>query len=295
MRGMSGMSGMSEGDRSRRFAVVGATGQQGGATVRALLAAGVGVRGLTRDPSSPSARSLAGQGVEMVRGDAGDPSSLRAAFTGVGGAFVMTTPFGPGGTDRETEEGNALVDAVQAAGVPHLVLSSVGGAERESGVPHFESKRRVEEHVADLGLGATILRPAFFMDNLTSIMAPPVEDGTLVLRMPLPADVPLQMVAVEDIGAAAAAALLDPGRVPGGAIELAGDEVTGEQAASAFGTARGLPARYEALPVDVLPDEDSRAMFTWFTHLPAYQADIGACRRLVPDLHTLPVWLAEQG
>jgi uncharacterized protein YbjT (DUF2867 family) len=284
---------MSEGDGSRRFAVVGATGQQGGATVRALLASGAAVRGLTRDPSSRSARALADQGVEMVRGDAGDPSSLQAAFTGVAGAFVMTTPFGPGGTERETEDGNALADAVQAAGVPHLVFSSVGGAERDSGVPHFESKRRVEEHVADLGLNATILRPAFFMDNLTSM--PGVEDGTLVLRMPLPADVPLQMVAVEDIGTAAAAALLDPARVPGGAIELAGDEVTGVQAASAFGAARGLPARYEALPVDVLPDEDQKAMFTWFTHLPAYQADIEACRRLVPDLHTLRAWLAEQG
>jgi uncharacterized protein YbjT (DUF2867 family) len=286
---------MSEGDASRRFAVVGATGQQGGATVRALLAAGAAVRGLTRDPSSPSARALTKQGVEMVHGDAGDPSSLRAAFTGVAGAFVMTTPFGPGGIERETEEGNALVDAVRAAGVPHLVLSSVGGAERHSGVPHFESKRRVEEHVADLGLSATILRPAFFMDNLTSMMSPTVEDGTLVLRMPLPADVPLQMVAVQDIGTAAAATLLDPARVPSGAIELAGDEVTGQQAASAFGTARALPARYEALPVDVLPDEDQKAMFTWFAHLPAYQADIAACRRLVPDLHTLSTWLAEQG
>ena len=282
---------MTGGDASPVYAVVGATGQQGGATVRALLAAGARVRALTRDPSSARARTLAERGVQVVRGDAGDPASVRAAFEGAVGAFVMTTPFGPGGTERETEEGIALVDAVRDADVPHLVLNSVGGAERDTGIPHFESKRRVEEHVERLGLDATLVRPVFFMENLPGSVSE--EDGALVLRLPLPARVPLQMVAVEDIGAASAAALLHPARVPGGAIELVGDEVTGEQAAAAFGRARGLPARYEALPVEVLPDEDLTAMFTWFAHPPAYQGDVEASRRLVPDLHTLDDWLAQ--
>jgi uncharacterized protein YbjT (DUF2867 family) len=187
----------------RVFAVVGATGQQGGATVDALLTAGARVRALTRDPSSDGARSLAQRGVEVVPADAGDPASLRAAFAGVDGAFVMTTPFGPGGTERETEEGHAFVDAVRDVGVPHLVLNSVGGAERSTGIPHFESKRRVEEHVQELGLSATFVRPVFFMENLTASPLA-VEDGTLVLRQPLPGGIPLQMVAVQDIGAAAA-------------------------------------------------------------------------------------------
>jgi uncharacterized protein YbjT (DUF2867 family) len=283
---------MTSGD-GRLFAVVGATGQQGGATVRALLAAGARVRGLTRDPGSRGGQALARQGVEVVRGDARDPASLRAAFDGADAAFVMTTPFGPGGAEQETEQGVALVDAVRDAGVPRLVLNSVGGAERDTGIPHFESKRRVEEHVERLGLVARVVRPVFFMENLTWMVAPE-DDGTLVLRMPLPGGVPLQMVAVRDIGAASAAALLDPSRVPGGAIELVGDEVTGEQAAEAFGRARGRPARYEALPVDVLSDDDQRAMFTWFAHPPAYRGDLEASRRLVPDLHDLPAWLAEQ-
>ena len=147
---------MTSGD-SPLFAVVGATGQQGGATVRALLAAGARVRGLTRDPGSRGGQALARQGVEVVRGDAGDPASLRAAFDGADAAFVMTTPFGPGGAEQETEQGIALVDAVRDAGVPRLVLNSVGGAERGTGIPHFESKRRVEEHVERLGLTATVV------------------------------------------------------------------------------------------------------------------------------------------
>jgi uncharacterized protein YbjT (DUF2867 family) len=285
---------MTDQDATPLFAVVGATGQQGGSTVRALLVAGARVRALTRNPSSDSARVLERQGVQVVRADAGKPESLRPAFDGVDGAFVMTTPGGPGGTQGETAEGIAFVDAVHDAGVPHLVFSSVGGAERGTGIPHFESKRRVEEHVLDLGLDTTFVRPVFFMENLAA-MTSPTDDGTLVLRMPLPAGIPLQMVAVEDIGAAAAAALLDPARVAGGAIELVGDELTGEQTAAAFGRARDVPARYEALPVEVLAsDEDMTAMFTWFAHLPAYQGDVTASRRLVPTLHDLPAWLATE-
>jgi uncharacterized protein YbjT (DUF2867 family) len=280
-------------DDGRLFAVVGATGQQGGATVRALLGARARVRGLTRDPESRGGQALAKQGVEVVRADAGDPASLRAAFDGADAAFVMTTPFGPGGAEQETEQGIALVDAVRDVGVPRLVLNSVGGADRGTAIPHFESKRRVEEHVERLGLAATVVRPVFFMENLTGMVATE-DDGTLVLRMPLPADVPLQMVAVRDIGTASAAALLDPSRVPGGAIELVGDEVTGEQAAEAFGWARGRSARYEALPVDVLHDDDQEAMFTWFAHPPAYRGDLDVSRRLVPDLLDLRSWLAEQ-
>jgi uncharacterized protein YbjT (DUF2867 family) len=288
----SGRDGALDGAAGPLFAVVGATGQQGGATVSALLAAGARVRGLTRDPASDAARALARRGVEMVRGDAGDPAGLRSAFAGVDGALVMTTPFGPGGTEQETADGVAFVDAVHDAGVPRLVFNSVGGAERSTGIPHFESKRRVEEHVAEVGLAATFVRPVFFMENLAG--AASTDDGTLVLRLPLPGGVPVQMVAVADIGSASAAALLDPARVPGGAIELVGDEVTGEQAAAAFGAARGLPARYEPLPLDVLPDDDQKAMFTWFTHVPAYRGDLEESRRLVPDLHDLPTWLAQQ-
>jgi uncharacterized protein YbjT (DUF2867 family) len=276
------------------FAVVGATGQQGGATARALLAAGERVRGLTRDPASDAARALADAGAEVVRADLADPESVRAAFDGATRVFGVTTPF-ERGPDAETSQGIVLADAAASAGVEHVVYSSVGGAERGSGVPHFESKRRVEEHLESLGLPVTFVRPVFFMDNFRW-MAPAPEDGELVFRLALPAGVPLQMIASSDVGAVAAAVLRDPARVPGGAIEIAGDERTGEQIAAAMGEAAGEPARYEALPLEVLGDnEDMRRMFDWFAHLPAYQADISAVRELQPDLQDLPTWLSRSG
>jgi uncharacterized protein YbjT (DUF2867 family) len=271
-------------------AVVGATGQQGGATARALLAAGAKVRALVRDPAKPAAQALVAAGAELVIADLEDPESLRAAFDGASRVFAMTTMDSARGTSGETADGIAVADAAQAAFVQHLVYSSVGGAERNTGIPHFESKRRVEEHIESIGIPATFVRPAFFYENLVG-QPPAPENGTIVVRLPLPDGIPLQMVAVEDIGAVAAAVLIDPSRVPGGAVEIAGDELTGSGIASVFGRQAALPARYEALPVDAVGDDDLRAMFAWFAKLPAYQADRALTAQLDPQVQPLQQWL----
>jgi uncharacterized protein YbjT (DUF2867 family) len=228
-----------------------------------------------------------------VQIDAKDPASLSNALQGVDSFFFMTTPYGDPQTpdiDGEIQQGVDFVDAAAAAQVPHVVFSSVGGAERNSGVPHFESKRRIEEHLLSRGLSATIVRPVFFMDNFLS-MAPTVENNELVVRLAFPDGIKLQTVAVRDIGVVAAAALLDPAAIPA-TIEIAGDELTGSEIAATFGARVGLSARYEALPVEVLDgNDDLQKMFRWFADTPAYQADIAAVRRIDPDLWNLPAWL----
>ena len=280
---------------TRTYAVVGATGQQGGATARALLTAGARVRALVRDPTSAPAQDLATLGGHLTRADLDDARSLRAAFTDVDGVFAMTTMATERGTEGEVENGTAIADAAAAAGVPHVVYSSVGGAERHTGIPHFESKRRVEEHLKSLGLSTIFVRPTFFMDNFIRYSRPQIEDGTLVLRMPLPAGVPLQMIATDDVGTVSAAALLDPDIIGGQSIEIAGDELTGEQIAAVHGDHAGLPARYEPVPLDVLADNpDQQAMFAWFAQLPAYQADFAATKRIAPAVATLATWLASK-
>jgi uncharacterized protein YbjT (DUF2867 family) len=204
----------------------------------------------------------------------------------------MTTPGLDQRTDVEMSHGHAIADAAAAAGVPHVVYSSVGGAERHTAIPHFDSKRDVEEYLVARGLSTTFVRPVFFMDNFAQFMTPTMEDGTLTLRIPLPPGIPLQMIAVEDVGAVAAAAALDPDRVAGGAIEIAGDELTGEQIAEAYRHRYDVPARYEPLPIDVLGgDADQRAMFEWFAHLPAFRADFAATRALAPGAKTFEQWL----
>lgn len=283
--------GSNTGAQDRVFAVIGATGQQGGATARALLRAGAGVRAVVRDRHAATAEKLAAAGAQLVPADIEDAESLRAAFTGVDGVFAMTTFAGPTGVEGEVEHGRLIAEAAHAADVSHLVYSSVGGAERHTGIPHFESKRRVEEYLVSRGLAVTFVRPTFFMDNFAG-SGPTEENGVLVLRSPLAPGVPLQMVAVADVGTVAAAALLDPTRVQGGSIEIAGDEMTGEQIAAAYGEHAGQTARFEPLPTTILRDADLRAMFAWFAHLPAYRADFAATRDLAPAVRDFPAWLS---
>lgn len=273
-------------------AVFGATGKQGGAVVTALLDHGAKVRALVRAPDSDPAQALAARGVELVPADAGDSKSLSAALAGVDAFFFMTTAAED---DGEAEQGIALTDAAVAAGVPRVVFSSVGGAERKSGVPHFEAKRRVEERLEGSGLSVTIVRPVFFMDNFF-FMVPSIENGEAVLRLPLPDGVPLQLVASHDIGEIAAKLLLEVTEAPGGAVEIAGDELTGSQIAEAFAAHTGRTVRYEALPIEVLDGQDDmQRMFRWFADTDAYEADLATVRSIHSTTWDLPTWLRSSG
>ncbi|MFG2318326.1 NmrA/HSCARG family protein [Streptomyces tendae] len=278
------------------IAVFGATGQQGGAVVDALLARGARVRALVRTPTSNRAQALAARGVEpaVVRID--DPASTVAALEAVD-AFYFMTPEANSleEVEEEVRVGTALVDAAAAARVPHVVFNSAFGADRERGVPHHDSKHRIEEYLKRSGLRATMVRPAAFMENFATVMAPSLEDGTIVLRLPLPDDVVLKMISIEDIGKVAAAILLDTADVPGGAVAVVGDEPTGPQIAAAFGRRAGLPSRYEALPLSVLGNDLDKAMFRQFAEASASPSDIAAVREIEPAVRDLAEWIRSTG
>ncbi|MDA4889439.1 NmrA/HSCARG family protein [Streptomyces sp. MS2A] len=278
------------------IAVFGATGQQGGAVVDALLDHKARVRALVRDPRSDRAQALAARGVELAAVRAEDPASSAAALAGVE-AFYFMTPEANSLEEVEAEIriGTALVDAAVEAGVPHVVFNSVFGADRESGVPHHDSKHVIEEHLKKSGLRASMVRATAFMENFASVLAPSLEHGEIVLRMPLPEDVPLKMISVRDIGRVAAALLLGTAQAPGGAVELVGDELTGPQIAAAFGAHAGLPARYEALPVSVLPSDLDRVMFREFAKAAEHPADPAMVRAIEPATRDLTEWIRATG
>jgi uncharacterized protein YbjT (DUF2867 family) len=273
------------------FAVLGATGQQGGAVVDALLDRGAPVRAIVRDPASDGGKALDSRGVDVVAGDQEDAEGMAAALTGVSGLFLMTTYDGTsGGTEGEIRRGRTVARAAARAGVPRVVYSSVGGADRDSGVPHFESKRVVEKALAEV-VPVSFVRPAFFLENLARALGPS-DDPEFVFRLPMRADVPLQMVAVRDIGIVSAAVLLDPGLLPGGSIEIAGDELTCAAIAERIGQYLGRPGRFEELPPAALGDDsDRQAMFRWFVETAAYQADFDATKRIDPGVLDLTGWL----
>src|SRR5258706_1273921 len=144
--------------------VTGGTGKQGGAVVKSLLERGHQVRAVTRNPESAKARELADAGVALVRASLEDTAALTKALEGATSLFAMTTPF-EAGIEAEARQGISAADAAKAAGA-HLVFTSVGSANRRTGVPHFDSKYEVEKHIARIGVRASILGPAYFMENL---------------------------------------------------------------------------------------------------------------------------------
>ncbi|WP_435133686.1 NmrA/HSCARG family protein [Actinacidiphila sp. bgisy144] len=278
------------------IAVFGATGQQGGAVVDALLDHKARVRALVRDPRSERAQALAARGVELAAVRTDDPASLAAALATVEG-FSFMTPEANSLEEVETEIriGTALVDAAVEAGVPHVVFNSVFGADREAGVPHHDSKHAIEEHLRKSDLRASMVRATAFMDNFASVIAPSLEHGEIVVRMPLPEDVALKMISIRDIGRVSAALLLGIAEAPGGAVELVGDELTGPEIAAVFGARAGLPARYEALPLSVLPTDLDKAMFREFAKAAEHPSDLAVVRSIEPDTLDLAAWIRTTG
>ncbi|MGV9558609.1 NmrA/HSCARG family protein [Streptomyces sp. NPDC003522] len=274
-----------------RVLVLGATGRQGGAVARELLRRKRPVRALVRDVQAPAARALAAAGADLVRGDLEEPASLRAAMTGVAGVFSVQTFRGPGGVAAEERQGKAVADAAAETGVGHLVYSSVGGAERCDAIPHFRSKFAIEEHIAKLGLPATVLRPTMFYDILLDL-GPRLAGGELVLGLWLNPDTPVQVIATDDIGAFAADAFDHRAAWLGRQVEITSDELTGVQIAETFGRVAGLPARYEQQSFEPLRTArpDLAAMFDWLEN-DGYHADLPALRRARPHLTSLESWL----
>ncbi|MFJ8114134.1 NmrA/HSCARG family protein [Streptomyces sp. NPDC096132] len=270
--------------------VLGATGNQGGAVTRELLRRGRPVRALTRDPGSAKARALAAVGAEVVAGDLDDPRSLDAAVSGAYGVYSVQAFMGPGGLEAEERQGRAVADAAARSGVEHFVYGSVGGADRHSGVPHFESKGRIEQYIADLKLPATVLRPAFFINNFAFTGPQRAGDG-LVLALGLKPYVTLQMFAPEDIGLFAADAFENPDDYVGRQLELATDELTGPQMAEVFERVSGVPTRFQELPVEQVKqfNEEVGLMFGWFND-EGFSADLPALRARYPELTTLETW-----
>jgi uncharacterized protein YbjT (DUF2867 family) len=273
--------------------VTGGTGSQGGATVTHLLAAKkVRVRVLTRNLESPKAKSLAARGVELVKGDFEDVASLRTALAGVSAAFSVQQWTEKGGTAAEELNGKRFADAVKASGSPHLVYSSAEGVERKSGLGHYESKWAIEQHIRDLKLPATILRPVGFMDALG---VPAMQRGMYLgmFRANWGVSHRVQFVATYDIGWFAARALEDPERYAGRVIPLAGDELNVADIIGTFKTVIGHKPWVAPIPAFVakkMMPKEFADMFRWIRE-EGFEANIAQVRQEYPQLLTFAGWL----
>jgi uncharacterized protein YbjT (DUF2867 family) len=277
--------------KERTIVVTGATGKQGGAVFTHLKQRGFSLRAVVRNPEKPEARALEGHGVEILRGDFDNPASLERALDGADGAYSMQD--WQGGPEKEVRHGIAFAEAANRQDVGQFVYSSVAGANLNTGIPHFESKWKIEERIRQIGIPYTIFRPVFFMENWF-MMRSGIENGAIML--PLSPQTRLQMIAVDDIGAFVALAFEHPGHWHNRAFELAGDELSMTQLAEAFSRASGREVRYQQVPWDQFEQRaghEMTVMYRWFEDK-GYNIDMAAVRQNYPELTTFNRWLDQR-
>ena len=229
--------------------VTGATGQQGGATLRELMKHGHRVRAMTRNPDGEKGRALAALGADVVTGDLNDEASVRAALDGAWGAYAVQNSW-EAGVDGEEQQGKRFAEAAVAAGLKHLVYASVASADRQTGLPHFDNKARIEAKIGNVGLSSyTIVRPVFFMENfLSPWYKPGIDQGKL--QVGIKPDTDLQTIAVDDIGRYGRVAFERHAELNGRAVDIAGDELTMPEAAEILAKASGHAVVFEPTPIE---------------------------------------------
>lgn len=238
--------------------VTGATGRQGGATARALLAAGVPVRALVRDPATARAKAVEASGAELVVGDLHDRASVTRAAEGARAVFSVQMPgITADGFDFEGEvtQGVNLIEGARAAGVPQFVHTSVSGAGQHVEMPGWAegrwasmeptlgAKSAIQDHLRAAGFPRwTLLKPGFFMENFLPSMAFLFPRGTAggLVSVVRPGT-RLSLAAVDDVGAAAAAAVAEPERFDRVELELASDYLAMTEIADILSRALGVP------------------------------------------------------
>ena len=264
--------------------VTGATGQQGGGLSRLLLSRGHRVRAFTRKPDGPSAKELKKLGAEIVAGDLGDIQSVERAAKGVDVAYLVATPYEQGPA-AEARFGTTGLDGMHRAGVPYIVYSSVSDADRKTGIPHFDSKAEVEEHLKRLGTGYSIVAPVFFSDNL---MAPWLSAGLAqgVLATGVLPDRKLQVISLPEIAEFTTLAVERPKTFGGKRINIASDEPTLPEIARVLSEVTGRKIAYSAVPLDQVrqQSEDFAKMYDWFNRV-GYSADLAKLRADYPEVH----------
>ena len=310
------------------IAVVGATGAQGGGLVRAILADPAGpftARALTRNADSPVARDLASNGAEVVEADLDDEGSLRKAFGGAYGAYVVTNFWASRTPEQEQARSRAQMELDQAAAaaraardaeVRHVVWSTledtrphferlgsdVPNALGNYKVPHFDAKGEANTFFTELGVPTTFLQTTIYYEALLQGQGPHRDDnGELVLQIPM-ADKKMALVAAEDIGRTALGVFRRGDDFIGQTVSIAGTHATGDELAEMFTAAFGEKVVYRPLTTDQLRASgqpgalEAANMFQFYSDASEYFTgvrNLDLVRQLNPELQPLESWLTQ--
>jgi uncharacterized protein YbjT (DUF2867 family) len=274
--------------------VTGATGRQGSAVTRALLAQGRPVRALTRDPTSPKARNLAAAGAEVVAGDMDDPASLDRVCSGAYGVYSVQNHM-ISGLDGEVRQGRNVAEAARRAGVRHLVYGSAGVGRRGTGVGSWESKLHVENRMRELGLAVTVLRPMAFMELMTDPAFHPAAGVWHVWPKLAGWDFEVPWLCCADLGVIAAKVFADPGRYVGRELHLAAEVRSLEACRRTYAQVMGRGPRRLPMPTWLFSrfTPDTVRLWRWLAEHPL-DVDLAPTRSIHPEALTVEAWLTRQ-
>jgi uncharacterized protein YbjT (DUF2867 family) len=281
----------------RTIVVTGATGLQGGAVARHLLAGGWRVRGLTRNAASKRARALAALGAEVVRGDMGDAASLRPAFAGAYGVYSVQNPY-IGGPEREVHQGKTVADVAEEIGVQHLVYGSAGTGRQGTGIPSWETKLQVEGHMKALGLPLTILRPMAFMELMTDRKFFPAAAAWHLMPALMGAARPVGWVCADDHGVVTSRVFAAPDQFVGRDLPLASDVQSLERCRSIYRKVMGRDPPRFPMPIALFErfgfvGKDLTTMWRWL-RTAAIDLDTAPLRAIHPEALTVRGWLSRR-
>jgi len=274
--------------RDEVVVVTGATGRQGGAVARHLVADGWRVRGVTRSGGSPAARELARRGIEVVTADMNDLDAMKRACAGAYGVYNVQNPM-ISGEEGEEAQGRNVVAAAAEAGISHLVYGSAGPGTAGTGVAAWDVKLEVAAYARSRGLPLTVLRPMAFMELMTDKdLYPPVAVWHLMPRL-VGEDRPLPWLSAVDLGAIAARAFDDPATYVGMDIGLAADVRSLAQCRAVWRRVTGHAPRRFPMPVwmfERFVGRDLTRMWRWLADHDV-DADVTRTRALLPTAATV--------
>ena len=305
--------------KQKIIAVVGATGAQGGGLVHAILrdpGSGFTARALTRKVGSDKAKELAKLGAEVVEADLDDIESLKRAFDGAYGAFLVTNYWELFSPEKELAQAKNMAQAAKHANLQHVIWSTLEDTRKwiplsdnrmptlmgKYKVPHFDAKGEADHLFADVGVPTTLLLTSFYWENLIYFGAGPKKgpDGKLAITYPM-GDKKLPGIAAEDIGKCALTIFKKGPEFIGKTVAIAGEHLTGAQMAAALTKALGQEVRYNDVPPEVYRNfgfpgaDDLGNMFQFkrdFQEAFCGPRNPAVARALNPSLQTFEKWLA---
>ena len=268
--------------------VSGATGNQGGAATRNLLSNGFHVKALVRDPTKLNPH----ENLKIIKGDLNDPNTYKDHLNDSDGVFCNL--HYNEGVGKEVKQGIDLINLAKASQIKYFIYSSVIGCDLNTAIPHWESKFTIENHLKASGIDFAILRPPSFYENL---LFPQVKSRILKGKLVLPTrkDKVQQFMSAVDVGKIATSIFSEPGKYRNTTMNLAADQMNGEELALLLSQVMNRKIKFQQLPMFIARLVMGRGlakMFHWVNHNDVlFVKDIDSFKKQFPPMASFQDWI----